>query len=142
MTDKLPAILTETVDRYYGGIVTRLAEELGLTMSVVARAIKGQANLGPEPLLTLARITGYAYPDLLRVAGHAKLAAGLEAYYGKRPTLSAHDHTLLRRVATLDHDERRLIEQAVNLLRRHSGQIQSARAGTPDRVKSRLHLGQ
>lgn len=79
----LGALIDLVVDRQYGGIRTRLAEAMGLSLSYLGKVVSHQEAMGPENVLKFAKIAGLPPAYCLAVAGHADLLALIQDGFGR-----------------------------------------------------------
>lgn len=83
------AWIEELIEKRYGGVATRLAGAIGMSVSAFQRSSR-EGTLSLENLLRLAEETGEPAPNVLEMAGKGEIAALIFRLYGEptRPTLS------------------------------------------------------
>lgn len=97
----LPELINATVDRLYGGVRTRLAEEMGVSISFLGKVVEGRFRFSVENCLVFAEKTGVHPKDVLEAAGHTAHFARIERLFGRaHPSvplpLSGEERALLR----------------------------------------------
>lgn len=97
----LPDLINQTVDRQYGGIRTRLAEEMDISISFLGKVIDGKFQFSVETCLVFAEKTGLHPRDVLEAAGHADAYERISRLFGRahpsRPdAISGPERALLR----------------------------------------------
>ena len=104
--------IEEVVDTRYGGIHTKLAHDIGLTLSPYRQMMK-KGTFGIDPLLRLADVTGKPAGWILRLAGKDDTADLIESLYGpaaaKANPLTAEERELLRLLRGMEDGPRQAL---------------------------------
>lgn len=76
-------LVNYVVEKLYGGIRKRLAEQTNLSLSYLGKVVNAGWPIGPETALQLAHLSGLPPDYCLRIAGHERLLLLIEDAFGK-----------------------------------------------------------
>ena len=88
----LGQLITSAVDRQYGGVQTRLAEDLGVSVGFLGKVMKGQTGFSAEICLKFAEITGHNPNEVLEANDMTDHAERIERifYKGTNPRIDSY----------------------------------------------------
>jgi len=116
-------LVNYVVDRNYGGVRKRLAEQIGLSLSYLGKVAVKEWPIGPETALQLAHLAGLPPDYCLRIAGHEKLLLLIEdAFGGQRTTrtvaLDDYQRELLALLAHFKREQQKALIEFLSTIRR------------------------
>jgi hypothetical protein len=122
---ELARLVNDCVDRRYGGVRTRLAEDLDLTLSYVGRVALGEQKFGIEMCLKFADLGGIQAATVLEASGWGELVPSIQRHFGRRhaqilqlppPALPGDQQKLVRLYGELPVMAQRAVLRIVELM--------------------------
>ena len=116
-------LVNYVVDRNYGGVRKRLAEQINLSLSYLGKVAVKEWPIGPETALQLAHLAGLPPDYCLRISGHERLLLLIEDAFGAQRTtrsvaLDDYQRELPALMALFKKDQQRALIEFLTSLRK------------------------
>lgn len=114
-------MVNDVIDRLYGGLRYRLADDLNVTWSYLGKVANGRQTFGAELALHFAELSGLDADTVLIAAGHTEVADRLKRLYGRarvsRRILPLEQRHLLNSYLALSSDQQQAVRHLLMTFR-------------------------